>query len=1006
MLMLSCLPVILVGQTTSLRFDRIGVEEGLPNMSVAAVHQDRFGFIWVGTWDGLCRYDGQSFEVFRTRPGDTTSLLFNEIKDFAETNDSSFWVATYGGLTKLDLTTGKFLKRADNRSKVPSHPRLVHFTVANQKGGMVLTGHRGNQLHVSQNDTSSYRVSLHHFPANLSAMVPLPTEDGIWVGTDHGLAFIDHGSDSAQFAREVDPILRALEGRHIEALHQDETGVVWIGTLSGLWGYSPHTSTLQEVTFTDGRPIRNVQVLAEGKGGQLWIGTKQGLFRRYALSGQIDSYFHDPLDPFSISHDDIQAILVDESETLWIGTARGGLNRANLRSPSSFRAITHSAFNLPRHELVVFSFAEADPKSYWVGTNHGLFLMDRATHEVQGHWLSDRTIMSVYQTSNGETFLSTRPGGFYQFLRDENPFLSLPIQDTSLQKEIFFRTIRAESSSEDSLLLAGNFGVWRYTRSQQSWTRLTTNYSWDLLSLNDCQILIAENGISTFDVCLDTMASYRDIASQQDFLKANTVLLQDQDQVWIGTYGMGLLSRNLTTGAFTRWSRAQGLPSDYVFGMLEDHRGGIWLSTTEGLARLDKSTGAILSFNQEDGLIDNEFGTNSFMKTSEGEMFFGGNNGYISFYPEEVEVRQSQFRPPLRITSLMLSGDPVQLKKAPWITKEIEYPGYQQQHLEIQFAALDFSRPKNLSYQHRLIGWNEEWTRPSASSSAHFSNLRPGQYEFQVRSTNGDGKWSQEIVSLNIRIRPLWYQTWWVRIAGPLCGLALVMGAIFFRFRQSRQREREALYYRIAHTKQEALSAQMDHHFTFNSLNSIQRFISENDKTSSLTYISRFGKLIRRFLDQARKNEHPIEDEITTLELYLSLEALRAKHQFTYRFEVDPGIDPFNTDIPTSLLQPLVENAIWHGLVPRKDQEGELVVRFSLTETNLLLIVEDNGIGRKRSKRFHQRHHQSKGMTIIRERLEALELLSGQSLSLKFEELTPGAQTPGTRAMIYLPLPE
>lgn len=1014
--LLVSLSIQLNAQTHGISFQRIGLEDGLSNMTVDALHQDRFGFIWVGTWDGVSRYDGKSFEVFRTIPGDTTSLIFNEIKSFAEPNDSSLWVSTYGGLTRWDHRQARFFKNQPNGKPLPSHHRLCHHLVADQQGRMFLGGHQGNDITRISGDSVSTPIPLRPAsPYNRIPPVILATESGTWIGDSFGLLYLEEGGTKAETGESYDPILLKLKNKPISALIQDRTGVIWIGTEDGLWGYSPGTGALNEVRLSGSEVISSVQALAMGDDGQLWIGTTHGLHCRHPLTGLVDSYYHNPNDPFSLSHDNIHALLVDRGGTLWVGTARGGLNHAYLRKPSTFNTVTHSAFGLPRHELVVFSFEQATPDSMWVGTNHGLFLLNKESKEILRHWaggkqasggLLGETVIAIYQAEDGKVILSTRPGGLQELDITTGEIIPLPTYQSDARKSIaFFRTILPSSYDEDTLFLAGNLGTGRYIRNTATWEEFHSSYSWDITRQSDCQFLIGENGLSTYNMCEDSMEVYSWIATPQDQKKANTVLYQDEEGVWIGTYGMGLIYKPFNKPGYQRWSRQHGLPSDYVFGIQEDDRGQLWLSTTEGLAKFDKLSGSVLTFGQDDGLMDNEFGTNSAFKASDGEMYFGGNNGFVSFYPDQVEVRQSRYNPPLVITSLRLSGDPLPVDSAVWMKHQISFPGYLQQHLEIGFAALDYSRPANLSYQFRLLGWDDEWTQPSPRANAQFTNLKPGTYQFEVRSTNGDGKWTSKVRRLTVVISPLWYQRWWIRVAVPFSGLALVLGSIFVRFRRSRAREREILYHRMANIQQQALSAQMDHHFTFNALNSIQRFITDNDKASSLYYISKFGKLIRRFLDQARKNEHPIEDEITTLELYLSLESLRAKQSFTYRFEVDPELDPFNTDIPTSLLQPLVENAIWHGLVPRNDGDGLLLISFELHERNLVLTVEDNGVGKKNQKSSRKKH-ESKGMLIIRERLQTLETITGQSLPLEFEASNPGDKFPGTKVSIYLPHPE
>lgn len=393
-----------------------------------------------------------------------------------------------------------------------------------------------------------------------------------------------------------------------------------------------------------------------------------------------------------------------------MGTARGGLNQANLRKPSLFNVVNHGNFELPLHELVVFSFEESqDNRLIWVDTNHGLYLIDRATGKIRDQWheaaqegLTGETVMSLFQLKNGQLLLSTRPGGTQILDPETRKVRRVPNPEMGAQEEIsFFRTIREHSP--DSLLLSGNLGVWLFTPSDENWQLLVGGYCWDALGgAEEGEVLVAENGLHQLDICVDSTILYRWHPTQHDHKRPMTYLFRDSVNLWIGTYGMGLIRVNLKDWSFRRWSRKDGLPSDYVFTILEDEQSRLWVSTTEGLARLDRESGDILTFSMEDGLMDNEFGTSSAFVAEDGEMFFGGNNGFVSFYPDQIEIRQSRFAPPVLITSLSLSGKPMVLDSAVWVKRHITFKGYPQQHLEIGYAGLDFSRPGNLSYQFRL----------------------------------------------------------------------------------------------------------------------------------------------------------------------------------------------------------------------------------------------------------------------------------------------------------------
>lgn len=1003
------LPGSMIGQVPDLRFKRLGIEQGLSNMSISALHQDQYGFIWIGTWDGINRYDGHAFEVFRTIPEDTSSLIFNEVKDFLEVDDHSIWVSTYGGLTRWDQEAGTFLRTRRNGERINLTPKLAHAMASGQAGKIYVGNNRGNRIHSFADDGAYSRISYVPKASNNHPTCLMSYANALWIGGDQGLHILAEGDSVTLPAGVYFPVLQPLMNKKIQTLMQDAQGNIWIGTATGLWHFQPDARSLKEIFTGNGTSIQMVQALAEGPNNQIWIGTQNGLIALHKPSQHTRHFHHKPDDPYSLSQDDVRCLLIDRSGALWVGTDRGGLNQANLFGPEAFTAVSNSDFNFPHHELVIFCFEAGSQDQIWVGTNQGLFLMERKGHKIIQSWqegplekggLAGKTVTSLHQLPNQKLLISTRPGGLQILDQQTGSMRACPPPHP--YPSVFFREILP--IAPDTFIMAGNLGIWRFASESLDWELIRGGYFWSLAA-DSCSIFMAENGIWRQDICQDSLLLKRWIPSHHDARKAMTYLFREGNSLWIGTYGMGLIRMDLRDLSYHRWTRSDGLPSNYIFGILQDQAQHLWLSTTEGLARFSPLDGSMISFGLEDGLMDQEFNTNAAYQAEDGAMYFGGNNGFVTFYPSEVHPQKSRYHPPVQLTSIRLAGKPLAAEKSPWLTKSISFQAYPQQHLEIGFAVMDFSRASPPDYQYRLMGWDSTWTRPLKLPLARFTNIPPGTYQFQVRSTNREGQWTSHAHSLAIIVEPLWHQTWLVRYLTPLLGLLGLTAGIWWYLRRARRRERKLLLHRIADIRQAALSAQMDHHFTFNALNSIQRFITENNKEASLYYIVRFGKLIRRFLDQARKQEHPIEDEITTLELYLSLEILRCEGAFQYRFEVDLGIDPFNTDIPTSLLQPLVENAIWHGLVPRKDRAGELIIGFHLSQDHLILMVTDNGVGKQASSGRTRPHH-SKGIQIIQERLQALGTLTGQPLSLEYEDAYPDSPFSGTRVSVFLPHPD
>ena len=1019
-------------QAPDFQFERIGLEDGLPNMTIDALYQDNYGFIWVGTWAGLCRYDGREFEIFTSDINDSTSISANEIKDIVETPDGRIWIASNGGKQNVyEPKTGAFHQwgyTIGSRLFPYKEDRLYYLT-----GGSTLyrfnTDFTYNQkpskpklfflFSNSSGDTKSHILNIHPQMDQL--------EDQLWIGCVHGLRILDLKTEEFIDILHTYPTLDPFLEESITEIIIDSDGKIWMGTLAGLFVYDPQDDLLLKYDLKNKREPVTIYAITEDLDQGIWVGTSDGLFY---LSSQADSfmvYTHNPDDPSSLSHNEIRSLLIDHNNNLWIGTARGGLNKTHLNIKPTFRAVNHIHFGLRNYELVVFSFEESGKDHLWVGTNQGLFLMEKESKKIIRKYskgdadtlgLAGETVLSIYETQDRKLYLGTRYGGLNILDLESQQMSHIEIVHKKEENKLlgkFFRSIKPALTGEDSLWLAGPRGINLVTRTNHVTYKAlhSKGYYWDVNQIDSCTIEILGSGKYIYDICQDTFllrGFWPGGAGGKGIFGKSIILSELTDKegyTWMGSYDHGLLRWNKQTGEINIWNTQNGLPGNAVFGILEDNIGNIWISTENGLVMWERLAERFSIFTQKDGLMNNEFTSNSYFQAEDGEMYFGGNNGFVSFYPDQVVKNLSSLRPPLRITDIKLSGESLYEKTAPYLQKKVEFPAYRKQHLEFSFAALDYKQPDNILYQYKLEGLDTEWSKADSRNFAQYTNLAPGTYHFKLRSTNSDRVWQSSELSIIVEVTPLWYQTWWFKLGGPILLLSILCWVFYHYFQRLRKREKTKLEYRLFRAKQRALAAQMNHHFTFNSLNSIQRYILENNSLSAFDYISQFGKLIRRFLNQAEEDYLSIEEEITTLELYLSLESLRCKNKFRYEFRVDPDIDIFNTEIPTNLIQPFIENAIWHGLIPLKNKKGKLVVSFNREGHNMLISIEDNGIGRALAQELKQKTkggHISKGMDIVSERIEVLNMRNEQKSKMEIHDKKDSiGNITGTRVNLYIP---
>ena len=336
---------------------------------------------------------------------------------------------------------------------------------------------------------------------------------------------------------------------------------------------------------------------------------------------------------------------------------------------------------------------------------------------------------------------------------------------------------------------------------------------------------------------------------------------------------------------------------------------------------------------------------------------------------------------------------------------------YYLNNIAFEYIGICLSNPQKVRYQFKLEGFDKTWSPVTNETSARYPNLSPGKYSFKVIACNNEGLWNKEPATFSFIISPPVWKTWWFRISMTISAIILIVIFLRVRIDAIRRKEAERLNREIqlAQNELKALRAQMDPHFIFNSLSSIQSFIMTKDEESALRYLNKFAKLMRMILSNSEKASITLREEIDALQLYMELEALRWDNKFEYSVEIDLRVDVDDHKVPTMLIQPYVENAILHGVVPKTDGKGMIGVSIAQEEAHIICTVQDNGIGRKRSQELrtttNRSLHESMGMKITNERLELLNRIHHSSLSAKIIDLEDEkGNSLGTKVEIFIPI--
>ncbi|MEJ2544753.1 MAG: histidine kinase [Calditrichaceae bacterium] len=403
-----------------------------------------------------------------------------------------------------------------------------------------------------------------------------------------------------------------------------------------------------------------------------------------------------------------------------------------------------------------------------------------------------------------------------------------------------------------------------------------------------------------------------------------------------------------------------------------------------------------------DGLKSNMYNIVAFFKFENGELGFAGINGLNIFHPENII--SNTYVPPIYITNFKKFDQPVNSDIDLTDISQIEL-SYNDNYFTIEFVSLDFSHPEKNRYAYKMEGVNEHWIHSKNENFATYTNIDPGEYEFKVRGTNSDGVWNMEGDELTIVIKPPFWMTWWFKlIIISIITLSLVY-TLFIIIK--REKQKTAINKKISELKLQALQAQMNPHFIFNTINAIQFFINKKDNESAYFYLTKFSRLLRRTLENSEELRIPLEEELETLKLYLELQLLRYGNKFSYHIDIDPKLDTHMIEIPSMVFQPYIENSIQHGFSSTR-KGGKLEISIKQKDDMLVCDIVDNGVGIKKSlslKKEKGSTHISSGMKLTAERLEIINTAHKDNINVSINDLNDtNRKETGTRVTLQIPV--
>ena len=807
-------PVAGGGVVEPIRFSNLSLDDGLSQSTVYAVAQDARGFMWLGTEDGLNRFDGYGFTTYRSDPEVAESLSNNTVYDLMVARDGGLWIATWGGgLNRYRPESDSFVAyRHDPADQTTlSHDKV--FELFEDAGGDLWVGTLGGGLNRFDRASGTFRRYLHDAadPYSLSGdHVVAIFEDSsgsLWVGTDGaGLNRLDR--ETGRFERfRASTRPGSLGSDRVFAILEDRAGRLWIGTHGGGLNRRRPDGHFERFRHdpADPRSLSSDQVLSlhEDRTGRLWIGTGViwtgafggGLNRFRPATGDFASHRYDPSRPSSLASDDLLAIFEDRSGLLWLGTNGGGVSRFHPDSSGfpHFRRTPNDPNSLS--DNAVYGMLEDAAGFIWIGTwNGGLNRFDPRTGDFR-HYRHDPadptslpsdTVNAILEDRRRRLWIGTE-AGLARMDRRAGTFRRVAL-GPELQDRPGSNAVQVIAEDRDGLLWMGTFAggllrleprtgeLARFLHDPGDPDSLSNDNLYALLEDSRGELWVGtESGLDLLDRASGRFRHFRHDPGRPDTLGSSDIMCIHESrasELWIGTYGGGLNRLDRSTGSVTRYTTKDGLPNDAVYGILEEDIGRLWLSTNKGLSRFDPRTAEFRNFDVLDGLQSNEFDAWAFHRTADGRLLFGGINGFNFFDPERITVNTHQ--PPLTLTSFKIFNREADDHGPASEIRRIEVP-YESRVLSFEFAALDFKAPEKNRYSYLLEGFDETWVDAGTSRSVTYTNLDPGRYVLRVRGSNSDGVWSDQVLEVPLVVVPPYWMSGWFR---SLVALGVILSAL------------------------------------------------------------------------------------------------------------------------------------------------------------------------------------------------------------------------------------
>jgi len=776
------------------------------------------GFMWLGTSDGLNKYDGNGFTVYRHNPSNPNTLSGNSIWTIYEDSSGDLWVSSWMyGLNKFSRENETFTRYAFHQDTGANSEIDVVYSICEDTAGMLWIALYQKGIRVlDRGGKTTY--SFTHDPKNPNSLsgdnpkiIYKDRSGTMWIGNDQGLNRFNPKTKTFTLF-PIESGAETGDARNIlTQLFDDSKKQLWIGTaVGGVYTFDREKEMFDKNTGNTSQMCKQYMLsICEDQNGLIWIGTLgDGLSIFNPGTRKVTRYSAFPDNPGSLNDDQIYCVYRDRSDLIWLGTRGRGINLfdRNKRKFAHYKNIPGDSNSLSINS--VWSFYEDRFGILWIGTKKGgLNRFDRKTNRYTTYRYSSislphsEEIYAILEDHAGELWLGTNCC-LKKFDRQKETFTNYPCH-VNTPHGVSSNYIYTIKEDRDGVLwmAAANGGVNTLDRERKNFTHYKNNPD-NPSSLGSNFVLTVYidrsnvpwigtevAGLNQFDRKTKAFIRYPCTNGSPNGLNCsfiNSIYEDNAGNLWLGTNGGGLNRFNRQNKTFTHYTTDHGLPNNIIFGILEDNSGNLWLSTNKGICRFNPSTGETKNFVLRDGIQDYEFNGGAYYKNREGVMFFGGEIGFNSFSPKDIH--DIPHIPPIVFTGFKISDKPVNIGKNSFLrkhinlTREITLP-YNVSNFSLSFAALDFANPRENRYRYKIDELNQDWIELGNNHYIMFAKMAPGEYTLRVSGSNTDGIWNNEGAVITLIIKPPSWKTWWFQLL-----VILALGALLYILHKQRMK--------------------------------------------------------------------------------------------------------------------------------------------------------------------------------------------------------------------------